>query len=252
MKSLNPKKINSSKPLLSVKIKLFTISVGLLFFSFLFPAQAQVSAPAQSSKTKVNEFAKHVRAYKKNYSYTGEFDTSKFRLMIQNSDYSPKNKDLTRSLASTDTIAGRLLRNPSDVCVAVKDNAGLKFSNSPVYVVSALKKARAIDFKDKEYSLDSAHHFWEMYLAYRGFVDISAPLSRDGAFSFSKLPNGAIVTLENGCNPNGLAAIHCDGKYYAPRFVDTKKLEARLNNPKDLQCKIGRGFRVVAEAKRFL
>lgn len=234
-------KMKILKPNFAMKI------IKILIFSFI-----GFSLVVNAQEKKENVFAKNVRAYKKNYSYTGEFDTSKFRLMIQNSDFTPKNKNANRSLASTDTIAGRLLRNPSDICVAVQDNKDLKFTNSAVYVVSALKKARAIDFKDKEYSLDSAHYFWEMYLAYRGFVDISAPISRDGDFSFSKLPNGAIVTLEKGCNVNGLAAIHCDGKYYAPRFVDTKKLEARLNNPKDLQCKIGRGFRVVAEAKRFL
>lgn len=199
-----------------------------------------------------NEFAKHVNSVDKNYSYSGEFDTSKFRMMIESSDFLPKNKNLKRSLASTDTIAGRLLSNPSELCRVVKDKRGLKFSSSPRYVVSALKKAKVINQKDKEYTLKNTHGFWEMYLAYRGFVDISEPISRDGLFDFSKLPNGTIVTLEKGCNVNGLAAIHCDGKYYAPRFVDTAKLQARLNNPKDKSCKIGRGFRVIAEASRFL
>jgi hypothetical protein len=217
------------------------VLVAILLFS--------VGATAQM---KNNEFSKNVNSYDPKSSYTGDYDTSKFRLGILSSSYSSKDSSSTRVPSSFGNIEDKLRTTPSQLCQAVKNIQGLDLKDSSAYVVSALKKAGTIPSDDKTYSLNSAHYFWELYLSYRDLVDITQPLNKSGEFKFSKLPDATIVMLEKGCNANGIAAIHCGGRYYAPKFVDTIKLEARLNNPQDKSCKLGKGFRVVAEAKRFL
>lgn len=200
-----------------------------------------------------NVFSKHVNIYENGYTYENEYDTSKFRLGIINSPFSSQVKNPTRVPSSIDNIGDKLKNSNSNICATVKNSKGLKLKDSATYVVSALKKAGVIEGNDKEYSLDSANYFWEFYLSYRDFVDISLSISRDKEyFTLSKLPDATIVTVEKGCNVNGLVAIHCNGLYYSPKFVDIKKLEKRLNDPTDQACKIGRGFRIIAEAKRFL
>lgn len=203
------------------------------------------------AQKKNNEFSKNVNAYDQKASYTGDYDTSKFRLNILNAKFASDSSASPRTPSSYASIEQRLKSKPSELCNVVKDKRGLAFTDSSAYVVSALKKAGTIPADDKTYTLNTAHYFWELYLSYRNLVDITQPLSKDGDFSFSKLPNGSIVMLEKGCNANGLAAIHCDGRYYAPKFVDTAKLENRLNDQQDTVCKLGKGFRVVAEANRF-
>lgn len=232
-------KKNISNLLLSLKKTKSIFIVSVVLFGLVAKAQA-------------NEFAKNVNTSKRNETYSNQYDTSKFRLGVLNANYSDQAPKLSRVPSSYFSIKQKLSETPSNVCDVVKNQRGLAFVDSPAYVVSALKKAGSIEKTDKDYSLNTGHYFWELYLSYRDFVDISQPIKRDGRFSLSKLPDGAIVTLEKGCNPNGLAAIHCGGRYYSPKFVDIKNLEARLNNPSDTSCKVGKGFRVVAESKRFL
>lgn len=199
-----------------------------------------------------NSFSENVKVYSKGNSYENDYDTSKFRLKVVNSGYQiPKADAQVRTPSSLGTLAPRLQASPSNLCQVVKQARNLDLSSSSAYVVSALKQSGAITRDDKDYSLDSAHFFWEMYLSYRNFVDISQPLKSDGNFSFSKLANGSIITLEKGCNVNGIAAIYCDGKYYAPKFVNPKNLEARVNDDNDASCQLGKGMRVIAEASRF-
>lgn len=204
------------------------------------------------AQKKNNEFAKNVRASSSKTTYENEYDTSKFRLGILNSNFSANSPALSRVPSSYTSIIDKLSASSTDLCRAVKNKRGLVFKDSSSYVVSALKKAGSVAPSDKNYSLNSAHFFWELYLSYRDFVDISQPLAREGKFSFAKLPNATIVTLEKGCNANGIAAIHCEGKFYAPKFVNIKNLEARLNDANDRSCKVGKGLRVIAEADRFL
>ena len=218
--------------------------------SFCILLSASGSAWAQIT---TNEFAKNVKTYSKKSTYENEYDTSKFRLGILNSNFTDQAPRLSRVPSSYTSIASKLKDSATNVCKVVKNKKGLKFKDSSAYVVSALKKAGSIAPRDKNYSLNSAHFLWELYLSYRDFVDISQPIAReDGPFSLSKLPNATIVTLEKGCNENGIAAIHCDGKFYAPKFVDIPALESRINDPADQTCKLGKGLRVIAEADRFL
>lgn len=240
------KKINYFKNIIfKNRLNSFKETVSKFFILFLIIIGTVVHAQE-------NEFSKNVNTYKKNDIYTKDYDTSKFRLGILNANYSDGAPTLSRVPSSYFSIQQKLTETPSHLCEVVKSKRGLAFADSPAYVVSALKKAGAIATTDKNFSLNSGHFFWELYLSYRDFVDISQPIKREGTFSLSKLPDGAIITLEKGCNPNGLAAIHCNGKYYTPKFVDTQKLEQRLNDPSDESCKVGKGFRVIAESKRFL
>lgn len=196
-----------------------------------------------------NVFEKQINAYPPSYSYADDFDTSKFRLKISNSHYPSEGQVRTPTSLRAD-VQTLLQQNSSQVCQAVKTHKGLNFSDSSQYVVSALKKAQAISSDDKSYTLTSAHFLWEMYLAYRDFVDISRPLAQSSHFDYSQLPEASIVILEKGCNENGVAAIYCGGKFFAPRFVDLNNFKKRINDPSDSSCKLGQGVRVVAEAHR--
>lgn len=182
-----------------------------------------------------------------------DFDTSKFRLSIINSRFTDKVPRSTRVPSSVISIKNKLENSPSQLCEVVKSNVGLELKDSSTYVVSALKKAGAIGSEDKHFSFVSPHLLWEKFLTYRDFVDISLPILREGKFSFNQLPEATIVTLEKGCNIDGTVAIYCNGNFYSTKFVDdVAALENRLNDASDKSCKIGKGFRVLAEARRFL
>ncbi len=219
----------------------------LILLYFLFTTKIVIAQEAEN-----NVFSQNVNAYSKSSIYENEFDTSKFRLSIYNSSYSDKAPRLSRVPSSLVAIKNKLENSKSRLCKVVKNNSGLDFKDSSSYVVSVLKKAGAIEAEDKNFSFNNAHYLWEMFLTYRDFVDISQPLSREGNFSFEQLPDAMIVALEKGCNVNGAVAIYCEGKFYTTKFVDISILENRLNDEADKNCKLGRGFRVLAEARRFL
>ncbi len=222
------------------------------FIKFLILFVITTCSALSYAQTEQNNFADNVNVSDRSASYFDEYDTSKFRLGVLNANFSPDAPKLSRVPSSYMSIKEKLNSTPSNLCEVVKSKRGLSFKDSSSYVLSALKKAGTISSNDKNYSLDSAHFFWETYLTYRDLVDITQPIRREGVFRFSKLPNAAIVMLEKGCNLNGIAAIYCDGRYYAPKFVDVTKLEYRLNDSSDKECKLGKGMRVIAEAKRFL
>lgn len=205
-----------------------------------------------AQKTEENVFSKNVNPYSKSAIYEDEFDTSKFRLKIINSSFTEKGPGLSRVPSSLVAIKNKLESTPSRLCKVVKNNSGLEFKDSSAYVVSVLKKAGVIAADDKNFSYNNAHYLWEMFLTYRDFVDISQPIAREEKFSFDRLPDAMIVALEMGCNANGAVAIYCEGKFYTTKFVDIAALENRLNDSTDKSCKLGKGFRVLAEARRFL
>lgn len=214
----------------------------LCAFSFTFGVLAQTKAAE-------NVFSKQINAYPQSYSYANDYDTSKFRLKISNSQFQTEGQQRTPSSLRT-SVQTLLQQSSSQICQAVTSTKDLNLSDSSQYVVSALKKAQAIPADDKNYSLISAHFLWEMYLAYRDFVDISRPIAKTSHFDYSQLPNATIIILEKGCNENGVAAIYCDGKFFAPKFVDLNNFKNRINDPSDTSCKLGQGVRVIAEAHR--
>ncbi len=228
--------------------------LGILVFVLNVLSMSLVWARNSSSNTNSNnnELSKNVKVYSQKSTYENEYDTSKFRLGILNSNFSKESSKLSRVPSSYVSVQDKLKSSSTDLCKVVKNKKGLKFKDSSSYVVSALKKAGSIAPRDKNYSLNTAHFLWELYLSHRDFVDISQPIAREGLFNFSKLPDATIITLEQGCNANGIAAIHCEGQFYAPKFVDVKVLQKRINDASDESCKLGKGFRVIAEADRFL
>jgi len=195
-----------------------------------------------------NEISKNVNTVEPGSLYKGDYDTSKFRLGISELDYTTSSGK--RNLASPADILSFLKNSPSQLCDAVKDVKSLSLKNSTAYVVSALKKAGSIPDFDKDYSLESANFFWEIYLGYRNFIDLSDPLKREGYLNKELLPNGSILNVEKGCNKNGATAIYCDGKFFTTKFVDVDNLFSKINDDEIQQCKVGNGFRVIVEAGR--
>jgi len=196
-----------------------------------------------------NEISKNVNTVDPGSKYQNDFDTSKFRIGVMQSSFD-QGQSSQRDLASLSSISDALKASPASLCKTVKNFSAAGFNSSSAYVVSALKKAGAISQYDKDYSLKSASFLWELYLGYRKFVDLSKPLSAEGSFSKSMIPEGAIVNVEKGCNENGATAIFCGGSYYTNKFVDEEKLFNRVNDPSDENCKLGKGLRVIVEADR--
>lgn len=196
-----------------------------------------------------NEIENNVNTVEPGARYDNEYDTSKFRIGIMKSSF--KNGEPSqRDLASLSSISETLKSSSTLICDAAKRMSSKTFKTSSSYVVAVLKEAGAIPEYDKDYSLKSSHFFWELYLGYRKFIDLSKPLLAESEFNKSMIPQGSIVNVEKDCNENGATAIFCDGKYYTNKFVDEQKLFARVNDSSDQSCKLGKGLRVIVEADR--
>jgi len=200
----------------------------LLIISLFLNAQAGVVE---------NVIEANVKPVVQGHTYNNDLDNSKFRVKV----YQAKSKEIKRALKE----------NPSQLCSFLKNKTDLKFDSSSSYVVSALKKAGAIRADDKDYNLISAHFFWEYYLTYRNFVDVSHSFKGFKADAlFNSLPEGYIVQVRTGCVENGAVAIKCKSGFYTTRFANLKKLKKNLDDPNNKKCKIADGLRLIVESNR--
>ncbi len=201
----------------------------LLFFS-----DSVFAATAESF------LSQNVNAIDETYSYKDDKDDSRFRLKA----YKAKAKQ----------VAVAMYKNKSNLCDTARSRQKFDVSSSANYVVSVLKKAGAIKPEDKNYAFKSAHFFWEYYLTYRNFVDVSRSFRRIKSDKiFQKLPESYVLLVEKGCVANGAVALFCSGeKLYTTRFPNFEKLKQRIGDPSYKNCKVGKDVRIIVESKRLL
>lgn len=195
------------------------------------------NAPSGSLKIVDDKMRENVNPVPVKYSYEEDYDSSKFRMKI----YKLNPKQMAQVI------------KPSALCQAAKNSKEefIQAKTASEYIINVLKKAEALNPKDKDYSLTSAHFIWDFYLAFRGFVDVSHAYNQEKASDFLKfLPNGTIVQLSKHCVPNGAVAVMCDGRLFTKRFPNLEKFVLRANDPQNDKCKISNGIRFIVETDR--